>query len=438
MDKVQAIDISANRITGHIPNAIGSCVALDQYLNLSFNKIEGMIPDSIGKLQNLQDLDLSFNNLSGKIPMSLGALKKLQHLNISTNKLSGEVPKDGVFKNLGASSFVGNLGLCGQWENLTPCSLANHKSLKHIKRVVIPIGAVVFFTCCVLMGLSWRFYCKRHPTSPQLELGHQRISYQELLAASDGFIEANLLGVGSFGKVFKGALNDGTMVAIKVLNMQNEDARKSFDRECNVLRRVRHRNLLRIITTYSDPDFKALIFPLMPNGSLEIFLYSAHDQNSEGQVCRLNFIQRLSIVMDIAQGLEYLHHHCFVQVIHCDLKPGNVLLGDDMTAYLIDFGISRLCFGNSIDLGTSTNILKGFIGYISPEYGLSGAVTTKGDVYSYGIVLLEMFTGKKPTSSIFVEGMNLQKWVSRCFPNTIEEVTDDYLLSSDTNNDGDK
>jgi LRR receptor-like serine/threonine-protein kinase FLS2 len=193
-------------------------------------------------------------------------------------------------------------------------------------------------------------------------VGHRRISYGELITATNEFSDANLLGVGSFGKVYKGVLNDGTIVAVKLLNLENEGAHKSFDRECKVLGKVRHRNLIRIITSYSDLQIKALIFPLMPNGSLEKWLYPNGEEESG-----LSLIQRLNIAIDIAQGMAYLHHHCFVQVIHCDLKPSNVLLGEDMTAYLIDFGIATICFANSEDSTlTSTHALKGSAGYIPP------------------------------------------------------------------------
>jgi serine/threonine protein kinase len=146
-----------------------------------------------------------------------------------------------------------------------------------------------------------------------------------------------LLGVGSFGKVYKGALNDGTIIVVKLLNLGDERAKKSFDKECKVLSRVRCRNLIRAITCYSDLQIKVLIFPLMPNGSLKKWLYP-----DDGEQSGLSLIQRLNIAIDIAQGMTYLHHHCFVQVIHCDLKTNNVLIGEDMTAYLIDFGISTI------------------------------------------------------------------------------------------------
>ncbi|GLJ20840.1 hypothetical protein SUGI_0380010 [Cryptomeria japonica] len=132
--------------------------------------------------------------------------------------------------------------------------------------------------------------------------------------------------------------------------------------------------------------------------------------------------------MEIAEGMEYLHHYCSVQVIHCDLKPSNVLLGDDMTSCIADFGLSSLIFGNSVDSLTSTNALKGSIGYIAPEYGIGGQLTTKGDVYSYGILILELLTKRRPTDDMFIEGMNLQKWVELHFLNRISIVLDNCLL----------
>eukprot|EP00253_Pinus_taeda_P034950 PITA_34950 len=426
LDKLQAIDISENQITGHIPSIVGSYKEV-AYLNLSYNALEGPIPVSISELLSLQDLDLSSNNLSGGIPISLANLTMLQHLNFSFNKLLGEVPKEGVFKKIRATAFMGNLGLCGPWVNLPPCYAHKHKSVFNLKRVIIPV-VVAIVVLCLFLAILWRKNCRRNiqrETGPSLNVGHRRISYAELVIATNEFSDANLLGIGSFGKVYKGILNDGTMVALKLLNLQNEGAQKSFDRECKVLGRVRHRNLIRVITSYSDLQIKALIFPLMPKGSLEKCLYP-----DDGEQSCLNLIQRLNIAIDIAQGMTYLHHHCFVQVIHCDLKPNNVLLGEDMTAYLIDFGIATICFANNEDGAlTSTNALKGSTGYIPPEYGVGGQVTTKGDVYSYGIVLLEILTRKKPTHDMFVEGMNLQKWVGNSFPSRVQEVVGMGLLT---------
>ncbi|KAH9328614.1 hypothetical protein KI387_000722, partial [Taxus chinensis] len=194
-----------------------------------------------------------------------------------------------------------------------------------------------------------------------LHIGPTRISYEELVDATDGFNQTNLLGIGSFGSIYKGILSNATNIAVKVLNFQDENAEQSFITECDVLKRVKHRNVIKIISACFTLDFKALVLPFMSNGSLERWLHP-HGEDD----CKLTLSDRLKIAMDIAQGMAYLHHYCFVQVIHCDLKPNNVLLGDDMTSYIADFGIAKLIFANSMGSLTSTNALKGSAGYIPP------------------------------------------------------------------------
>eukprot|EP00253_Pinus_taeda_P030252 PITA_30252 len=402
MTMVQEINVAVNRLTGSIPSELESCTEV-HYLNLLWNSFDGPIPDSLGKLGSLEDLDFSKNNLSGTIPMSLEKLKMLHHLNFSFNKLKGEVPKGEIFRRIRSGAFMGNLSICGQWVKLPPCPspIANvHNNHWLVKRVIVSVGL-------------------------------PRISQEEIIYATNGFNGAHLLGVGSFGSVCRGVLTDGKLVAIKVLNLQNEEAHRSFISECNALRKIRHRNLIKAITCWSNFDIKALVFPYMENGILEKWLYLG-----EEDVCQLSFSQRLQMAIDIAQGLIYLHDQSFVQVVHCDLKPSNVLLGDDMTGYIADFGIARLTFENDIDSMTSAHILKGSIGYIAPEYGLGENVSKKGYVYSYGIVLLEILTRKKPTNNMFVEGLNLPRWITINFPNKVEEVVDNNLLrkaGDDTN-----
>ncbi|KAH0694823.1 hypothetical protein KY290_023115 [Solanum tuberosum] len=225
----------------------------------------------------------------------------------------------------------------------------------------------------------------------------ERISYYELLQATDSLSESNLIGSGSFGYVYKGVLRSGTAIAVKVFNLQLEEAFKSFDTECEVLRSLRHRNLVKVITSCSNLDFNALVLEYMSNGSLDKYLYS-HNYF-------LDIRQRLSIMIDVACALEYLHHGCSSPVIHCDLKPSNVLLDEDMVAHLSDFGISKLLGEDKSDLYTKT--LATF-GYIAPEYGLDGLVSVKCDVYSYGIMLLETFTRRKPSD--FEGDLNLKQW----------------------------
>ncbi|XP_058099636.1 probable LRR receptor-like serine/threonine-protein kinase At3g47570 [Magnolia sinica] len=183
------------------------------------------------------------------------------------------------------------------------------------------------------------------------------VSYAELLKATDGFSSTNLIGAGSYGSAFKGILDRiEKVVAVKVLNLQQRGASKSFMTECEALKNIRHRNLVKIITSCSSidfkgNDFKALVFEFMPNGNLEEWLYPIAD--GQHQLRNLSFIQRLNIAIDVASALDYLHHHCQTPIAHCDLKPNNVLLDEDMSAHVSDFGLSTFLSETS-DNPTST------------------------------------------------------------------------------------
>ena len=197
-------------------------------------------------------------------------------------------------------------------------------------------------------------------------------SYKMLHQATNGFSPSNLIGSGSFGSVYKGVLDqEERLVVVKVLNLQNKDASKSFMAECNVLRNVRHRNLIKILTccssiNYNGDDFKALVFEFMTNGSLDMWLHPM--ENSDNQSKNLSILQRLIIAIDVAFALNYLHNHCEQKIIHCDLKPSNILLDGDMIAHVSDFGLSRLLTtsNDSSQKSTSTIGLKGSIGYAAP------------------------------------------------------------------------
>ncbi|XP_060211641.1 receptor kinase-like protein Xa21 [Lycium barbarum] len=184
---------------------------------------------------------------------------------------------------------------------------------------------------------------------------YQLVSYPEIQRATNKFNGSNLIGVGSSGYVYKGALFGETMVAIKVLNLQDEELYKRFDTECGVMRNIRHRNLVTVITSCSSEHLRAIVLEYMPNESLDNLLHR--------EECHLNLLKRVTIMLDVAIAIEYLHHGHDTPIVHCDLKPTNVLLDDAMVAHVGDFGISKiLVVSNSM---THTKTL-GTLGYIAP------------------------------------------------------------------------
>ncbi|KAK1290639.1 putative LRR receptor-like serine/threonine-protein kinase [Acorus calamus] len=409
------MDLSSNRLSGFLPITLGHLQMLVN-LNLQNNSFSGPIPQSISGLISLSLLDLSSNSLSGKIPNSLANLQDLTFLNLSFNRLEGEVPNGGAFANLTVQSLIGNLALCGATkQGLPTCKASDTKTsrtrpimLKYVLPFLLFGLAVFVIVFYVLLNKK----CKRrgHNLIDRLpSLVHQRfVSERELVRATDNFNEANILGVGSFGSVYKGRLEDGMIVAIKVLKLgSSEQASKRFEKECEVMRNVRHRNLVKIISSCSTENFKALILQYMPNKSLDKWLHSSQDH-------MLSILERVCIASDVALALEYLHHGCSRPVVHSDVKPSNILLDEDMVAHLGDFGISKLlCKENKSATPTST---LGTLGYVAPEYGLSGKSSIRGDIYSFGILLLETFTRTKPTDVMFSGGSSMRQWVEDSFP----------------------
>ncbi|CAI0443707.1 unnamed protein product [Linum tenue] len=446
-----------------------------------------------GQLRELIALRLDANSLTGSLPSDVGELGKLGHFDrkklfpwkltyisqqLERNPVSkplsqqfvkqhsgrtagasvhgalesviqpvrGQVPRKGVFANATAFSIAGNRGLCGGILLLDLPACAN-RNIKVAKKLKLPLKWIVAVTvsctlCIVLIAIIDIIFSRQRNKNQKADLSQpfgaskfSMVSYRELFDATDGFAHCNLIGTGQFGCVYRGFLSeDDVSVAVKVMNLQQHGASRSFTAECEALRTVRHRNLVKLVTACSSidnngNDFKAFVLQLMPKGSLESWLHNPlHENGDDGKSGCLNLSRRLDIAIDVAHALEYLHHDCETPIVHCDLKPGNVLLDDDLVAHVSDFGLAKLFPGDGGMDSISSSVVSGTIGYVAPEYGLGSSVTPEGDIYSYGVLLLEMVTGKKPTDEMFIDSFSLHKYCKMALPDDIQGIADPFLF----------
>ncbi|KAL6897258.1 hypothetical protein ACP4OV_006954 [Aristida adscensionis] len=467
MTYLNELILSGNQFSGEIPNSIGNCIALDKLLldknsfegsipqslsnlkglsvlNLTMNNLSGRIPDAIGGIRALQKLYLAHNNFSGSIPEVLQNLTSLSILDLSFNNLQGEVPDRGAFRNLTYISVAGNSELCSRTPqfNLATCStrpLRNGRKKKS-KSLIISLLTIGTVLLSVLIVLAWTLHKKLKQRqkgrlkSPMAEDQYERVSYLKLSTGTNGFSEANLLGSGRYGAVYKCVFdNEDKILAVKVFNLLQSGSSKSFEVECEAMRRIRHRRLIKVITCCSSIDhqgqeFKALVFEFMANGSLDGWLHPKSQNLTSTNTLSLH--QRLDIAVDIVDAVEYLHTNCQPQVIHCDLKPSNILLAEDMSARVGDFGISKFLPGNTctkLQNSYSSIEIRGSIGYVAPEYGEGSAISTSGDIYSLGILVLEMFTGRSPTDDMFTDSLDLHKFTESALPDRALEIVDSTI-----------
>uniref|UniRef100_A0A0E0M721 Receptor kinase-like protein Xa21 n=1 Tax=Oryza punctata TaxID=4537 RepID=A0A0E0M721_ORYPU len=473
LTKLTYLYMYSNNFSGLLPNSLSNCQSLmelrldDNFfngtipvsvskmrglvlLNLSKNSFFGAIPQDLGLMDGLKELYLSHSNLSAQIPENMENMTSLYWLDISFNNLDGQVPAHGVFANLTGFKFYGNGKLCGGIDELhlpsCPTKSMEHSRPMHsvTRKVLIPT-VITMFVCFILAAVFFYIRKKLRPSSmrttmvaPLIDGMYPRISYYELFQATNGFSVNNLVGRGRYGSVYKGTMllkKSETTVAIKVFNLEQSGSSKSFVAECKAISRIRHRNLIDVITCCScsglnQIDFKAIVFKFMPHGNLDKWLHP--EVHSSDPVKVLTLMQRLSIASDIATALDYLHNSCHPTIVHCDFKPSNILLGEDMVAHVGDFGLAKILTdpeGEQLINSKSSVGLMGTIGYIAPEYAECGQISPSGDVYSFGIVLLEMFTGKAPTNDMFTDGLTLQKYAEMAYPARLIDIVDPVLLS---------
>ncbi|XP_050371527.1 systemin receptor SR160 [Argentina anserina] len=454
------LDISHNRLSGGIPKEIGTMYYL-YILNLGHNNISGAIPEELGKLKDLNILDLSSNSLDGSIPQSLVGLSMLMEIDLSNNRLSGMIPDSGQFETFPAYRFVNNSNLCGY--PLTPCGAAatglngngHHKSHKKASLAGSVAMGLLFTLFCIFgllivaietrkrrrkkdsgldvyvdsrshSGTAWKLTGAREALSINLstfEKPLQKLTFADLLEATNGFHDESLIGSGGFGDVYKAQLKDGSIVAIKKLKHISGQGDREFTAEMETIGKIKHRNLVPLLGYCKVGEERLLVYEYMKYGSLDDVF---HDQKKG---IKLSWSARRKIAIGSARGLAFLHHNCIPHIIHRDMKSSNVLLDENLEARVSDFGMARLM--SAMDTHLSVSTLAGTPGYVPPEYYQSFRCSTKGDVYSYGVVLLELLTGRRPTDSADFGDNNLVGWVKQHAKLKISDVFDPELMKED-------
>lgn len=468
------LDFSHNNLTGKLPLELGTHGTGNGPLSLHMegNKFHGHIPET-WSLVSTQQINLSHNALSGAVPKVFENLNMLEQLDLSYNNLEGPVPTHGIFENSTKVHLDGNEGLCsrsvvhmrgsvqGPPRRLPICAVISApatKTKQHLSShatlllIVLPPLTIGFLLLSWFLFTLWNkgvfsfprwdvvfkafcYFARRkrmevHTVPCHDEKKLKRVSYQDILKATNCFCSVHTISSTCTGSVYVGRFKfDRSLVAIKVFNLNEPGAYESYFIECEVLRSARHRNIMRPVTLCSTLDsqnyeFKALIFEFMVNGSLDKWLHSEQHNGIAGTV--LSFGQRICIATDVASALDYLHNQLNPPLIHCDLKPNNILLDDDMTARLGDFGSAKFLLPGLVTRKGLVDI-GGTIGYIAPEYGIGCKLSVGGDVYSFGVLLLELLTGKRPTDDMFVDGHSLHMFSESMFPDRVAEILDPHM-----------
>lgn len=457
------LDLSYNLFSETIPENFGSMKFL-QVLNLGHNNLTGTIPGSFGVLRALGVLDLSHNNLQGSIPGSLGSLNFLNDLDVSNNHLTGPIPSGGQLTTFPASRYDNNTGLCGL--PLPPCGSGNRPSNPsfRVRRQSYEAGMVIgigLFVICILAlavtlyrvkenhkksgnqkenkyvesistsgDITWKISSIHEPLSINVatfEKPLRKLTFTHLLEATNNFSAESRIGCGGFGEVYKAKLREGNMVAIKKLIHVTSQGDREFVAEMETIGKIKHRNLVPLMGYCKVGEERLLVYEYMRFGSLESVLHDHRVNGGSPAPIKLNWAMRKRIAIGAARGLAFLHHSCIPHVIHRDMKSSNVLLDENFEARVSDFGMARLV--NALDTHLSVSTLAGTPGYVPPEYYQSFRCTTKGDVYSYGVVLLELLSGKRPIDqSKFGDDNNLVGWAKQLHrDNRSNEILDPEL-----------
>ncbi|XP_055801898.1 probable LRR receptor-like serine/threonine-protein kinase RPK1 [Solanum dulcamara] len=455
-EKLRVLNLSFNRLIGRVPVSLGVKCRDLEVLDLSFNFLQGEIPRVLGKCSHLRTVSLSSNAFSGVIPSELGELRKLEVLLLNNNTFSGEIPSglenmislhvcNISFNNLSFSSVISRCSFFGNsFLSVTPMmslsltppmSQQSNESQSDAAPPQVPqsengkrgvtayeiaaaVSATVIASVLAILIVLYKRKMKKQTSNPKIEAlkslkrgevtifkdAGVALTYEKIVQATRHFSWSNCIGTGGFGSTYRAEISSGLTLAVKRLLVDRCQGFVQFHAEIQSLGNISHPNLITLIGYYASDTDMFLIYNFLPGGNLEKFI-----QDRANRV--FNFKVLHKIALDIGLAIAFLHDQCTPRIVHRDVKPSNILLDNEVNAYLSDFGLSRIM---GTDTSTNTGV-AGTFGYVAPEYALTSRVSDKADVYSYGIVLLELLSDKRvldPSFCLYENGFNIVSWVN--------------------------
>ncbi|XP_054819369.1 MDIS1-interacting receptor like kinase 2-like [Prosopis cineraria] len=425
LNHLEVLGLSGNKFYGSITKELGGLTRLRE-LNLGKNRFEGSIPMEFSELQSLENLDLSQNMLSGKIPTMLGALQKLQILNLSHNNFSGNIssifngmsaltsvdisfnqlegplPNNRAFLHSSFEALRNNKDLCGNVTGLQPCSNSQTNARGHEGKkflmIFLPLAILLF----VVVGASCIFFRLRERQTKNKDEeadvyfvwnSDREVLHENIIEATKEFDDRYLIGKGGQGSVYRAELPSGDVVAVKKLHSFRGEIsnQKAFTSEIQALTEIKHRNIVKLYGFCSNSRFSFLVYEFLEGGSLDNIL------KNDKQATELDWNKRVNSIKGVANALFHMHHGCSFPIVHRDISSKNVLLSSDYEEVrIIDFGTAKFLKPESSNMTT----FVGTFGYAAPEIALIMEANEKCDVYSFGVLTLEIIMGIHPRELI--------------------------------------